>query len=469
MIASRENVLVGTGLSNVRHAFSLALSEMTYAAKAALRDNRVCTSYLQELKANETKRPEELAYQARRALLRTLQVACRSLPHYRRVRLDCAEHEVEDALRALFPVVDKEALLSKPWLFYPSRVRYPWATVAETSGTSGAPLRILRDLRSIVVENAFLKRHWSWSGFKDGMRRATLRGDNVRPASNAGPPYWYYNRYNNQLLFSSVHLVPRTADAFIERLTAWAPYLLQAYPSYAADLATYLKERGKRLAIPYVYTGSEPIDPCRRELIETYLGKVMDFYGMAERVAFASECEFGNLHVNTDYSYVEILDDDGRPTKDLGYVVGTTFHNFVMPLVRYRLSDMTRWKPGACTCGRPYPMIERIAGRVEEAIEGSRGNNISPVLYRITTNVSHVRQTQVALVAKGLLEIRVVPGPGFTEQDSEKMLNNLRTLVDPGIRAVVKLMPEIPRTARRKWRWIVNEWETRTREGMAGV
>ncbi len=58
----------------------------------------------------------------------------------------------------------------------------------------------------------------------------------------------------------------------------------------------------------------------------------MEYYGMAERVAYASECERGNLHVNTDYSYVEIVDDDGKPTSGDGYIVGTTFHNTVMPL-----------------------------------------------------------------------------------------------------------------------------------------
>ena len=81
----------------------------------------------------------------------------------------------------------------------------------------------------------------------------------------------------------------------------------------------------------------------------------MDMYGMAERVAFATECEYGQMHVNPDYSFVEIVDAAGRPTADVGYVVGTTFHNHAMPLVRCRLSDRTRWKRGQCACGRAFP------------------------------------------------------------------------------------------------------------------
>lgn len=91
-------------------------------------------------------------------------------------------------------------------------------------------------------------------------------------------------------------------------------------------------------------------------------------YGMAERVAFASACQFGAMHVNADYAYVEIVNDDGQPTTDFGFVVGTTLHNHVMPLVRYRLSDRARWKAGSCPCGRPFPVLEEISGKYEDAI-----------------------------------------------------------------------------------------------------
>ena len=178
---------------------------------------------------------------------------------------------------------------------------------------------------------------------------------------------------------------------------------------------------------------------------------------LAERVAFAAECERGNLHVNTDYAYVEIVDNDGRPTNGMGYVVGTTFHNMLMPLVRYKTTDLTKWKPGMCACGRTYPMIEPVIGRVEEAIIGSRGSNISDLLYRILKGVQGMRQLQVAGVGPGQLEIRVIPGPGFDEQQSQKLLRNLRQYVDSDISAIVKTVAEIPKTRTGKHRWVVNE------------
>lgn len=436
---------------------SLAIKAQ-YAIKGVVRDNFLCQKQVTRLSANERLPIELQLALSRRLLVRTLRTARKHISFYRNIDAGVTEDSVEEILREAFPIISKFELLNERSRFYPNGGRfYPWNIIGETSGTTGTPLRVVRDLRSVLMERAFLRRHWSWSGFVQGMRRATLRGDHVVSAHETRPPFWRYNSYDHQVVFSSLHLNPKTADLFIGQLEAWKPYILEAYPSRAYELAVYLEERGQSLSIPYVYTGSEPLSGTQRTLIEKRLGKVMDFYGMAERVAFAAECEQGNLHVNTDYSYVEIVDESGRRTDDYGFVVGTTFHNLLMPLVRYKLSDRTKWKRGTCNCGRTYPMIEPVSGREEDVILGSRGTDISALLHRVLKGVHTVRQTQIALVAPGRLEIRVVPGPKFDERQAQCLLRNLHDDVDPGIGAVVKAVEQIPTTRTGKQRWIVNE------------
>jgi phenylacetate-CoA ligase len=178
----------------------------------------------------------------------------------------------------------------------------------------------------------------------------------------AQSPLWSWNRYNRQLLVSSRHLTEAHADAIIARLATLAPAMLQAYPSTAFALAGLLARRNRRLAIPLIFTASEPLYQHQRELIAERLGgKLVDMYGMAERVALATECEHGQLHLNPDYSYVEIVDEDGRPTDGDGYVAAPR-STTMMPLVRYCMSDRSRKQPGQCACGRAFPMIEPVTG-----------------------------------------------------------------------------------------------------------
>jgi phenylacetate-CoA ligase len=435
-------------------------NELRFGARALLRDNWVCQALMHRLRRNEALDGAQLRGLQLAYLHRTMQSAIARLPFYAHIARDFPVAESADVLRAWFPIIAKDTLLANRQQLYPhGGAKMAWQAAGKTSGTTGTPLTIFRSVRSLLLENAFVKRHWSWGGYRDGMTRATLRGDMVARPDRALPPFWFWNRNNRQLLLSSRHLTEAHIDAIIERIEALGPAMLQAYPSTAFTLAGYLERRRHYLNIPYVFTASEPLYPHQRELVTQRLGgKVMDMYGMAERVAFATECEHGEMHVNPDYSYVEIVDDDGRPTDDYGYVVGTTFHNHAMPLLRYRLSDRTRWKPGRCACGRAFPMIERVTGKFEDRITGSSGAVVSPsVLTFAFKGVENIRKSQVAQVGPASWEIRLAPFPGFGVADRDKLVANIHALVDAHVAVRVVLKDDIPDTAGGKFRWVVNE------------
>lgn len=438
--------------------------EFSFGGRWLLRDNWLCEGAAAKLRRHETMSPAELRATREAALHRTLQAAIRGLPYYRHIPARFPVERAVEALQQHFPIVDKAILQEHRAALYPhAGRRRPWDIVGRTSGTTGSPLEIIRSPKSVLLENAFLRRHWAWGGFRAGMPRATLRGDLVVPVDRAAPPFWFRNRYNNQLLISSRHLREEHADAIIDELERFAPKMLQAYPSTAHALARLAQRRGRRLRIPVVFTASEPLYAHQREAIQEHLGaKVMDMYGMAERVAYATECEFGSLHLNPDYSYVELVDDDGNPARDVGYVVGTTFHNTAMPLVRYRLSDRTRWIAGQCRCGRPFPMIEPVSGKYEDAITGGDGAFVSPsVLTFAFKGLRNIRKSQVAQVAEARWEIRVVPEPGFGPDDRQQLIDNVHNLVDPRVEVEVALRQDIPSTAAGKYRWVVNEHRQR--------
>lgn len=435
-------------------------NELLYGGRALIRDNPFSRQLVTRLCAQERQAPAQLASLQQRLLYRSLTTALAELPFYASVPRGFSPQEAPQVLREFFPVIDKRTLLDHPAELYPHHGRKrPWQAVGKTSGTTGTPLAIYRSQASVQMEQAFIKRHWTWSGFKDGMRRATLRGDMVVDVSRRTPPYWFFNRYNNQLLLSSRHLTDACAQDIIGEIERFGPHIMQAYPSTAYTLAQYLERAGKVLRVPFLYSASEPLYTHQSELILRHLaGQVMDMYGMAERVAFATQCEHGAMHVNPDYSFVEILDDDGLPTDGEGYLTGTTFHNLAMPLVRYRLSDRTRWRHGDCACGRPFPMIEPVTGKYEDVIIGSNGAAISPsVLTFAFKGVHNIRKSQVAQVAPGRWEVRVVPDAGFSDDDSRKLVTNLHTLVDPGIAVDVVVREDLPNTAAGKFRWVINE------------
>jgi len=435
-------------------------NEVKYGLRFLVRDTLNSERRVRALLAHERLPRDKLEAVTDRLLTDTLRAATRHIPRYRGVKTTIDAGNVRETLVTQFPIIEKRDLTERPAEHYPhgSTPRL-WTIVGRTSGTSGTPLQVFRSLNSVVWENAIVERHFRWSGYRPGMRRAFLRGDLVVPIERTTPPYWFLNRYNNQLIVSSRHLREECVGDIIEKLTEFAPFMMEAYPSTAYELALLLEQRNATLKIPYVYTGSEPLYPHQRQLIEARLAtRVMDHYGMAERIAYATECEHGGLHVNSDYSHVEIVDDDGRPTDGEGYVVGTTFNNALMPLVRYRMSDRTRWRREACPCGRTYPLIEPVTGKFEDTLFGSRGQRISPSVVTFAfKSLRGIKYSQVAQTDEGTWEIRVVPEESFNEAERNRLIENVRHLVDPGIHVVVREVTEIARTSAHKYRWIVNE------------
>ncbi|GGE91036.1 capsular polysaccharide biosynthesis protein CapK [Massilia psychrophila] len=432
-----------------------------FGTRALLRDTPWSQWRLRALQRNEAMSHAEFAAVQASLLHKTLRTAIARLPFYAHIRRDFPVAASVDVLRAEFPIIDKATLLANRRSLYPNGgVKQPWQALGATSGTTGAPLEVFRSVQSVLMEQAFVKRHWAWGGYHDGMVRASLRGDLVADTAVTKPPFWFWNRYNRQLLVSSRHLTEANADAIIDRLEALAPAMLQAYPSTAFTLAGLLQRRGRRLHIARVFTSSEPSYAHQRELIRDRLGAtIMDLYGMAERVAFASACEHGQLHVNADYAYVEIVDGDGRPTDGEGDVVGTTFHNHAMPLVRYRMGDRSRWKPGPCPCGRVFPIIEGVSGKYLDAITGSDGAPVSPsVLTFAFKRMDQIRKSQVAQVGPASWEVRVVPLPGFTAFHQQYLIDIIHRMVDPHVLVKVVLRDDLPNTAAGKFRWVVNEY-----------
>jgi phenylacetate-CoA ligase len=453
-----------SGLAEWRNSLG---NELRYGLRFLVRESTVGEGRIRALLENERLPADELRARTDRLLFDTLTAAVRQIPRYQSIRLDFSSADARNVLAERFPVIDKQNLLDQPAEHYPKKGPKPWTAVGRTSGTSGTPLKVYRSLDSVLWESAFIERQFRWAGYRPGMPRAYLRGDTVVPIDKSAPPYWFYNRYNNQLVLSSRHLREPCVDALIREIERFSPFMLQAYPSTAYELAVLLDQRNVSLKIPYVFTASEPLYPHQRQLIEARLGaRVMEYYGMAERVAYAGDCEYGNLHVNTDYSHVEIVDDDGMPTQGDGYIVGTTFHNTVMPLVRYRVSDRTRWRQESCPCGRSYPLIQPVTGKFEDTLYGARGQRISPsVVTFIFKSLHGIQRSQVAQVGASEWEIRVVPAAGYDQSQRKRLVENVRELVDPDISVTIREVDDIARTSAHKYRWIVNEYSRRAGVG----
>ncbi|HET9863394.1 MAG TPA: hypothetical protein VFP37_08110 [Steroidobacteraceae bacterium] len=412
--------------------------------------------------ASETlQQVETLDLAARRAfvatqLARTLELA-RGTDYGRSVRGG-------DTLSS-WPLLEKESLRHGLKSFVSG---VDWLSVpATTGGTSGVPLKVLRSLQGIVFEQASIDRLIRLAG-ADPLtdRTAVLRGDNPRDLEISPNPDSETTNGGRVFTMSANAVTHISAEFVADQLEKFQPRLLCAYPTALETLCRYLNEANRRLSIPAVVTSSEVFRADAWLLTERMLGaRIVDYYGQAERVAFAYATAPREYRFSCAYSYVEFVPYDGpalpRGTPYRLYeVVGTSYWNNVLPIVRYRTGDLIRvpasW--GAAELEelslglRPF---EGVLGRQQEIIVVPHSVRLSGLGF-LPRDVPNVLRMQLVQENFDETRIFVLPTEEFSKDDAEVLLANARARIPDEVSISVEIAPRLERTPRGKTPLIVH-------------
>lgn len=201
--------------------------------------------------------------------------------------------------------------------------------------------------------------------------------------------------------------------------------VLIATASYGLLLA---EEIGRRSLRPKLHLrlgifGSERWGEKMRQRIEQMLEiETFDIYGLTEIYGpgIGIDCPaHEGIHMWTDHLLLEIIDPDTGeqlPPGTEGELVITTLTKEGAPLLRYRTHDLTRLKLEACSCGSPYPLIDRILARTDDMIK-VKGVNIYPgqidhVLHLVPGASSEYQIILRRNQGKDEMEIKIESEPG---------------------------------------------------------
>jgi phenylacetate-CoA ligase len=327
-----------------------------------------------------------------------------------------------------------------------------------TGGSTGVPVGFyLQKGISRPKEQAFLESMWKRAGYFDGARLALLRGHVT--ASKADGPISSYDATRDWLMLSSYHLTPERLPRYLDELERFRPDLLYVYPSSALHLAEYLQQAKQtwRLPLRGVLCGSERItEPQRRLLEETFHCRAYSWYGHSERVVLAAEGRKSNLYYFVpQYGYAEF----GPATPEgLREVIGTSFHNLAMPLIRYRTGDYVRMASPDSDLEYPVPAALEIAGREQEFLVSATGRKISLTAFNMHDSIfDDLYAVQFYQDQPGRAEFRYVAGPRFGSERLPRIESGIRRKLGDDFSVELKRVDEVLKTPAGKHRWLVSK------------
>ncbi|MBA4147330.1 MAG: phenylacetate--CoA ligase family protein [Verrucomicrobia bacterium] len=327
-----------------------------------------------------------------------------------------------------------------------------------TGGSTGVPVGFyLHKGVSRPKEQAFLEAMWRRAGYFTGARLAVIRGHVT--SDKAQGKISSYDATRDWLMLSSYHLTQDRLPEYLEQIEKFKPDLLHAYPSAALQLAEFLETAGQTWRVPLrgVLCGSERLTlPQKRLLERVFKARVYRWYGHSERVILAGEGRDSELfYFWPQYGFVEFGPPDSEGLQE---VIGTSFHNLVMPLVRYRTGDYVRLSAATDDNKEfPWPAAVEIAGREQEFLVSNTGRRISLTAFNMHDAVfDDLYAVQFFQDQPGVAEFRYVPGPRFHSSRLQQIESGIRRKLADDFRIVFREVSEVEKTPRGKHKWLVS-------------
>jgi phenylacetate-CoA ligase len=352
------------------------------------------------------------------------------------------------------PLMTKQTAREVRPLLFPNYQMYNYIT-EKTSGSTGEPFKIDISNNQIAFEKATVWRHWGWAGYKFRTPMAIIR----TYVPKSGQPLIRHDRIRNFRYYSAYHLNEENGREYLRDIQKFGAKFIRGYPASISIMAKI--KMNKRIDLPRVrgiLTASETLTDTQRETIESaFNARIFNWYGLAEQVVTANECESHmGMHLNQEYGYWELekrdyLSDNQR------MIIGTNFRNYAMPLLRYETGDIATLSDiSQCSCGRSLPLIEGIAGRKDDIITTPDGTRIPSVnFYSMFREFPTVDRFQIIQWSIQDIEIRVQSN-NFTSKEKEDIRNELKQRLGNKMKIKLTLNSEFEKNPEGKRRPVIS-------------
>jgi len=329
-----------------------------------------------------------------------------------------------------------------------------------TGGTSGAPMKFLQSKNIWTKEVAFVMNYFEKYGFTTSMIKASFRGGNFDNLVNN--VFWKLNPHANEIHFSPFHINDKTIKFYVDELNRKKIKYFQTYPSSIRLLIESMKKNNLQLdyQVDTVFLISENISDCDVSLIKSFFNcNISSFFGHSERLIFAPNFsnDLSSYQIDRRYGLFELIDSNQNIITDnnsIGEMVGTSFDNYVMPLIRYRTHDMTSY------LDKDNFIINSIEGRwKQEYLSGRNGMKSYLTALNMHSDIfKNVIKYQFIQLQPGYADLCLHVRNEFSDIDKKLIIDALNKKAGHMISFHIKIVDNFIFTHRGKFKNIIKKF-----------
>ncbi|MBR9705443.1 phenylacetate--CoA ligase family protein [Candidatus Pacearchaeota archaeon] len=372
-------------------------------------------------------------------LFNILDYSIKNVPYYtnvaRRKKIQLTKENVFEEINK-FPILTKNILKKE---FKNLRAKnFSGTYFRNTSGGStGEPAIFLQDNEYLAHNNAIREFFYNWAGRREGERLIKLWGSQDDILKGSSGIDKFYNKFIQRTLFlNSFEMSEKNMMKYIKSINKYRPKIIEAYAQSIYELAKFTHKNKLKVYSPQsIISSAGTLSEDMRNLIEsTFKCKIFNRYGSREVGGIACNCEVSNnLHLNIFNHYVEILNKNMVPCKsgEVGEIYITTFHNHIMPLIRYKIGDMAVVaNTPKCKCGRGIYTIKSVIGRTTEHFKKKDDSLVFAGYFRqLLYYLDWIKKYQIIQKRYNLIIYRIVLEKDAPKTDLEKIEKSVKKIM----------------------------------------
>jgi phenylacetate-coenzyme A ligase PaaK-like adenylate-forming protein len=269
-------------------------------------------------------------------------------------------------------------------------------SVSTTSGTTGEPLRMLRDSRHVNINAALLQDRLYNSPLLKNFPEIFDTKTKFASVLATGGHHAAFTAFEKRRTALEKEGITGTMELLsigepvkemVARLNNFQPEVITGYPSVLRVLAGEQQEGRLKIVPKIILCSAEQLtDETRLFIEERFSCPVGNVFCSTEGGEVSILCDHGRMHLNSDWIIVEPIDSMGNsvpPGTMSDAILVTNLMNAVQPIIRYQVDDCVILHEAPCGCGLPFPYVD-ILGRTDDmpSFEGENGRvRLSPIVF----------------------------------------------------------------------------------------
>ncbi len=324
-------------------------------------------------------------------LRKLLEHAYTTVPFYRR-QFDAAgfhprEARVDHPLP--LPVLTRSDLRTAATWLVSSAFPAEKLRVALSGSTDRMPVRFHRDIEGVRDKVALKMKLDEWAGFQADDSAMMLWG----AVSDAAREFNCRWRVHESVFMRQTPPPPGVVGIDVLEKWRWRyekqrPRVLYGRATVLAVFAAYLRERGVTHRPQAVVSTAEVLSvPHRRLLSSVFKTAPFNYYGRRDVGMIAAECsEHEGLHFHPWGSFVEFDPIGQSPDGPVYRLLVTDLLNYGQPFIRFDTGDCVTLTEQSCSCGRWFPLVGKILGRLDQGVIVANGAVVPNITFNDSPN-----------------------------------------------------------------------------------